>query len=1136
MKKYKVMDGNEACSYVSYLFSEIAGIYPITPSSTMAEKIDELSSKGFNNLYGFPVKVIQMQNEKGAIALVHGALESGCIATTYTSSQGLLLMIPSMYKIAGELLPCVINVAARTVATHALSIMGDHSDIYATRMTGFAMISSSSVQEVMDLTAVSYLSSIKNSMPVLNFFDGFRTSHELKKISVLDANDLNYLLDRKAINKFRNNNLVTSKMIKGTTQNDDIYFQNVEARNINYDNMPDIVNSYMEKINELTGSNYKLFNYYGDKNATKVIVAMGSVCDTIKEVVEKEDNVGLLEVHLYRPFSKKYFFDVMPKTVKKIAVLDRTKEPGSIGEPLYLDVCAMYQNKDISPLIIGGRYGLSGKNTDYACIKAVYDFLDNENNFSGFTVGIKDDLTNKSIDIPSYKINKKNVREILIYGYGSDGMVGASKDLITILGNYTDAYVQGYFQYDSKKSGGVTKSHLRLSKNDINSPYYIDKANILVCTKDSYLFDYDILDKVKKGGIFILVSSLSNDELISFLPKKVKKIIIDNEIKMYTIDAYKIARDNNIPNKIGTIIETAIFKVGGLVNFDLIKNKIKDQIRRKFAKKGNDIVKCNLNAIEDVSKALKEVNINITNLNDKDSFKEKIIDDKILNYAMKLEGDKLSVKDFYEHSNGYFKPETSKLEKRNIASMLPCWNKDNCIECNMCALACPHAVIRPFILTYGEVKKYKLEGKVKKINKEDDLYFYMAISSYDCTGCSVCMEVCPSKNKAITMVPNNKTLSMDVSMIFDNVKNKNIVPKDTIKGSQFEKPLFEFSAACAGCGQTPYIKLLTQLFNERLIIANATGCSSIYGGSHPTMPYNISWINSLFEDNSEFGLGIKMGNIIQKERFKKILKSSNLSDNNKELFEQWLKDENDIDKCNNLIKNFDFSEAIKAESLKKYIFPKTIWQVGGDGWAYDIDYDGIDHILSLNENVNILVLDTEVYSNTGGQMSKSTNKGAVAKFASSGKKTNKKDLARMALSYENVYVAQISLGGNMNQAIKALIEADKYNGTSLIIAYAPCITHGIKAGMKTSIKEEKLAVESGYFPIFRYNPLDKKLTLDYKNPDFNKYDEFLKNENRYMMMKIVNEEKAEELFDENKKYAIKRFEYYKNLSELSKEK
>lgn len=1129
MKKYKVMDGNEACSYVSYLFSELAGIYPITPASSMAEKIDELSSKGFNNLYGNPVKVVEMQSEAGAIALVHGALTSGVLATTYTASQGLLLMIPNMYKIAGECLPCVINVAARSIATHALSILGDHQDIYAVRQTGFAMIASSSVQDVMNLTAVSYLSSIDNSMPVLNFFDGFRTSHELKKIEVLDGNDLNYILNKKALDDFRNNSLLAKKVIRGTTENDDIYFQNTESRNVNYEKMPDVVNDYMQKINKITGKNYKPFNYYGDKYATKVIVAMGSVCDTVREVVQNEEGLGLLEVHLYRPFSKKYFFDVMPKTVKKIAVLDRTKEPGSSGEPLYLDVCAMYQDKDIKPKIYGGRYGLSSKNTDEASIKAVFDFLDN-NPFHDFTVGIKDDLTNKSIPILPYKIKHKGQREILVYGYGSDGMVTASKDIITILGNYTDAFVQGYFQYDSKKSGGVTKSHLRVSKDDIKSPYYVNKANVVVCTKDSYLLKYDIVDNIKKGGTFILVSNLKGEQLLNFIPNKVKKFIIDNEIKFYVIDAFKIASDNNIPNKISAIMETAIFKVANLVKFEPIINKIKDQVRKKFSKKGEDVVNSNLKAIDDAIDALCEVEVNITSLNSKEKEQVNLIDDKILNYASRLKGDCLTVKDFIKHKDGSFMPGTSKYEKRNIASLLPCWNKENCIECNMCAISCPHAVIRPFILTKEEVIKFNLEGKVKEIKGKDNLYFYMAISLDDCTGCGVCSEVCPAKEKAIKMKEIFKEDRKKVSMIFDTVQNKKLYPKNTIKGSQFEKPLFEFSGACAGCGQTPYVKLLTQLFGDNLVIANATGCSSIYGASHPSMPYSISWANSLFEDNAEFGFGIKLADELQKDKIKKILNKSNLSEKNRMLYDNWLENNCDEKSSDELINNFDFNEAIKLEGLKKYIKPKTPWIIGGDGWAYDIGYGGLDHVLSTGKNVNILVLDTEVYSNTGGQNSKSTRSGATAKFAYNGKNGKKKDLARMAMSYGDVYVASISLGGNMQQTIKALTEAEKYNGPSLVIAYAPCITHGIKSGMKNSIKEEKLAVESGYWPLFRYNPETDKLTLDYKNPDFDKYEEFLNNENRYSMTKLVNEERANYMFSINKENAIKRFNYYKKLS------
>ncbi len=1131
MKKYKVMDGNEACSYVSYLFSELAGIYPITPASSMAEKIDELSSKGFNNLYGSPVKVVEMQSEAGAIALVHGALQAGTLATTYTASQGLLLMIPNMYKIAGECLPCVINVAARSVATHALSILGDHQDVYAARSTGFCMMASSNVQDVMNLTAVSYLSSIDNSMPVLNFFDGFRTSHELKKIEVLDGKDLLYMLNKKALEDFKDRSLIASKVIRGTTQNDDIYFQNTEARNEGYDKMPDVVNSYMQKINEITKKDYKPFNYYGDKNASRVIVAMGSVCDTVREVVDNEEDLGLVEVHLYRPFSKKYFFDVIPKTVKKIAVLDRTKEPGSAGEPLYLDVCSMYQGKSLAPKIIGGRYGLSGKNTSSACIKAVFDFLDDPNCFTGFTVGIEDDLTGKSIPVRDYKIKHKGTRELLIYGYGSDGMVTASKDIITIMGNYTEAFVQGYFQYDSKKSGGVTKSHLRIAREEINRPYYVEKANTLVCTKDTYLLRYDILDKIKNNGTFILVTDKIGDDLINFLPNKVKKVMIDKNVVFYVIDAFDIAKRYNIPNKVSMIMETAIFKVGSLVNYNLIIDKIKEQITKKFAKKGTEVVNCNLNAIKEVDDKLIKVDINMTSLGEEKDYKNHLIKDEVMEYVSNLEGDKLRVGKFKEHKDGSFKPETSKLEKRDIANMLPCWDKEKCIQCNMCSLACPHGVIRPFILTMEEAKRYDIENNVAKVPGKDNLYFYMGISWKDCTGCGVCASVCPAKEKAIVMMDKEKAPKKNIEVLFDDDLNKNIVPKNTIKGSQFEKPLFEFSGACAGCGETPYIKLLTQLFGDRLVIANATGCSSIYGASHPSMPYNVSWANSLFEDNAEFGLGIKMGDMVQKERIKNILRSSNLSEENKMIADNWIDNDDDIKAAEDMLRNFDFSEAMKAERLKKYIMPRSLWMIGGDGWAYDIGYGGLDHVLSSKQDVNILVLDTEVYSNTGGQTSKSTRSGATAKFSSNGKKGEKKDLARMALAYSDVYVAHVSLGANMQQTIKAFEEAEKHKGPSIVIAYAPCITHGIKSGMKDSIKEEKLAVESGYFPIFRYNPEGDKFNLDYKNPDFDKYEEFLSRENRYAMTKLVNEKRAEELFEANKDHAIKRFNFYKELSE-----
>ena len=1124
MKKYKVMDGNEACSYVSYLFSELAGIYPITPASSMAEKIDELSNKHFNNLYGMPVKVVEMQSEKGAIAVVHGALQSGVLATTYTASQGLLLMIPSMYKIAGEMLPCVINVAARSLATHALSIFGDHQDIYAARQTGFSFIASSSVSDVMNLTAVAYLSAIEASMPILNFFDGFRTSHEMKKIEILDGSDLKKLINIKKLEEFREKSLLSNKVIRGTNQNDDIYFQNTESRNKDYDLMPDIVNSYMEKINKLTGKCYKPFNYYGDCNASRIIIAMGSVCDTIREVVENEKDLGLVEVHLYRPFSKKYLLDVIPKSVKKIAVLDRTKEAGSIGEPLYLDVCAAFQNEKNKPFIIGGRYGLSSKDTDSSCIMSVFEFLNSDKVFNGFTVGINDDVTFKSIPIVDYDIKYKGQREILVYGYGSDGMVSASKDIISIMGNYTDAFVQGYFQYDSKKSGGVTISHLRISKDDITRPYYVKKANVLVCTKDAYLLRYDILDKLKKNGTFILASSKTDDELNEFIPSRVKNILLDKKIKTYVIDAFKIAKDNDIENKISAIMETVIFKLSNLVSYDLILDIIRNQIIKKFSRKGKKIVESNITALNEATSNIREFVLNSKNVLEDDN---KVFD-KVLDYTSKLKGNELSVKDFLSHKDGSFKPATSKYEKRNISDYIPYWIKENCLECNICSLVCPHGVIRPFILNKDEVLKYNLENKVKKVKNHDDLYFYIEISKDNCTGCMVCVNECPSINKALEIkrkVLNEKDQSFE---IFNEIENKDIYPLYTIKGSQFNKPLFEFSGACQGCGQTPYLKLLTQLFGNDLVIANATGCSSIYGASFPSMPYDLSWSNSLFEDNAEYGYGIKLADNINKHKILKILESTDLSYENKVLIENT--DFNNKEQVDKFIKEFDFNESPELFRLKKYLDIKSVWIVGGDGWAYDIGYDGIDQVLSTGDNVNILVLDTEVYSNTGGQKSKATRSGAVAKFSSMGKKGTKKDLAKLAMCYDNVYVSSISLGANMQQCINSLKEANNHNGPSIVIAYAPCINHGILNGMKNSIKEEKLAVECGYWPLFRYNPDSNRLFLDYKNPNFDKYDEFLNNENRYKMLKSIDEQLALELLENNKETSIKRFNYYKTLS------
>ena len=1123
--KFKVMDGNSACAHISYMFSDAAAIYPITPASTMAEKIDEWSNKGVKNLFDSEVKVVEMQSEAGAIGTVHGLLQTGTLASTYTASQGLLLMIPEMYKIAGELMPCVINVAARTVATHSLSIFGDHSDIYSVRTTGFSMLSSSNVQDVMYMTLVSYLSTLKGRIPFVNFFDGFRTSHELSKIKVLDIEEVKELVDFDLINDFRKSSSLAKKQIRGTTQNDDVYFQNIEARNKFYEDMPDTVNKYMELINKKFDTDYHPFDYYGDPNAEKVIIAMGSVCDTIKEVVDKlndnDEKVGLIIVRLYRPFSSKYLFKVLPSSVKKIAVLDRTKESGS-SEPLYLDIVNAINESNKKIKVIGGRYGLSSKNTTPSDIYAVYKNLDKKIPKKSFTIGIVDDVTNSSLEKEEIDIKNKNI-EMLIYGYGSDGMVSASKDIISLVGDTTEAYVQGYNQYDSKKSGGVTMSHLRFGKEEIKSSYYVDKPYIVVCTKDSYLDKYDMVSNIRKNGIFIV----NTDRDIIDFPDTIKYYIANNDVKVYKIDAKKIAIDNNIPNKISTIMEAAIIKITKLLPYEKAIELMKNSINSKFGKKGDDIVNNNINAIMSVEDNIIEMTV------DKSWKNIKLSDKKyssVLDSISHLKGDELKVSDFINHADGTFEVNTSKLEKRNIAEFLPCWNSDNCISCNMCVMACPHGVIRPKILNEEELKNNK-DIKVIDVPGKPDLKFALEFSYDDCTGCSVCSSVCPGKmgNKAITMELNEESNRENNSI--KGVSNKHLYPENIVKGLAFNKPLFKYSGACAGCGETPYIKMLTQIVGEGMIVANATGCSSIYGGSMPSSPYNISWSNSLFEDNAEYGFGMSLTISIMKEKIEKIMRNNLdvVSDKNKELFNIWLENNNDYKKTKLVMDNIDYDEVKELIPIKNYIASKSVWIIGGDGWSYDIGFSGLDHIMSSNQNVNVLVLDTEVYSNTGGQSSKSTRKGAVAKFASIGKNTSKKDLARMMMQYSNVTVSEISMGANMNQAIKAINEAKDHNGPSLVIAYAPCINHGIKGGMGNSMSEEKLAVESGYFPLFRYNASKKEFNLDYKNPDFSLYGEFLANETRYKMISAVNLEHAKELMEANLENAKERFEYYKSL-------
>lgn len=1139
----KIMDGNEACSYVSYNFTEVAGIYPITPASPMAEFTDKWANEGKLNYFDTPVKVVEMESEAGAAGMVHGSLQAGCMTSTYTASQGLLLMLPNMYKIAGELLPCVINVAARSLATHALSIFGDHQDIYAARSTGFAILASSSVQQVMDLTNVSYLSTIKGRVPFINFFDGFRTSHELQKIDCIDPDAVKPLIDQKSLKEFRNRALNPMHPVtRGTSQNEDVYFQATEVRNKYYDKLPDIVNSYMEEIGKITGREYAPFTYYGSPNATKVIVAMGSVCETIRETIDylsnnKKQNIGLIEVHLYRPFSSKYFLKVLPKTVKKIAVLDRTKEAGSNGEPLYLDVSKVIKEAEAKVLVVGGRYGLSSKNTTPAMIKGVYDFLDTRDVHSNFTVGIDDDITNLSIKYDEkFKLPSKQV-EFLVYGYGSDGMVSATKDLMKITGNHTRAYVQGYFQYDSKKSGGFTVSHLRFSKDAIRSTYYVEKPSLIVCTKDTYLSKIRMLDKIANNGIFLLNTSMNSLEVLKTMSVHDKQILQNKHIKFYIVDASKIAMDNGIPGKISAIMEALIFKLGKVIDFNFAVGEIKNSIKVRFSNKSGNIIEKNIAAIDASVGSCTKVKIPDVDY-DKEIEKKK----NMFEIMNSMEGDKLPVSSFIKNPDGTFDAGTTKFEKRNIADRLPCYNSENCISCNLCSLVCPHAVIRPFLLNAAEEMDAPeaVRNKLIPANiKDQDLKFMIGVSMPDCTGCGLCEEVCPGKKgkKALTML-DKKTMEATnykevYQYLFNEVSEKDVMPVSTVKGSQFKTPKFEFPGACSGCGETAYLKLLTQLFGNKLVISNATGCSSIYGASAPNSPYSVPWANSLFEDNAEFGYGMKIADVAMKNRISTLIKNNikEVKKSEQATYKAYL-DEINEETADNLLNIIDHTKVPDLLDLKEFIAPRSYWLVGGDGWAYDIGYNGIDHVLASRENVNILVLDTEVYSNTGGQSSKSTREGAVAKFASNGKKTAKKDLLKIALTYPHVYVASISLGANPSQAIKVMLEAEKYDGPSIIVAYAPCIAQGIIKGMSNSLNEEKDAVTSGYFPLFHYNPTDESFKVDSK-ADFDKYYEFIAGEDRYRSLKKINKN-HKELLEKNKENAQKRYQYYKSLEDDSK--
>ncbi len=1136
----KIMDGNEAAAYVSYNFTEVAGIYPITPASPMAELTDKWSNEGKLNYFDTTVKVVEMESEAGAAGMVHGSLQAGCLTTTYTASQGLLLMIPNMYKMAGEMLPCVIHVAARSLATHALSIFGDHQDVYAARSTGFAMLASSSVQQVMDLTGVAHLSAIKGSIPFMNFFDGFRTSHELQKVELIDTEKLKKLIDQKALEEFRERALNPNHpMTRGTAQNEDIYFQATEVRNRYYEAIPDIVNSYMEKINKITGEEYKPFNYYGSPTASKVIIAMGSVCETIKETIdyliqEKNESIGLVEVHLYRPFSTKYFLQSLPKTVKKIAVLDRTKEAGSNGEPLYLDVVKVIKEVDAKVAVYGGRYGLSSKNTTPAMIKGLYEFLDSREVHSNFTLGIKDDVTYLSVPYDEKFTLPNNNTEFLVYGFGSDGMISACKDLMKITGTYTNAFVQGYFQYDSKKSGGVTISNLRFSKSPVRSTYYVEKASLVVCTKDSYLKKLKMLEKIKNNGIFIVNTNKKTDEILMSMTSHDKKILQERNIKMYIIDADKIADEVGLKGKISTIMETIIFKMGKIVDFGFAVSKIKENLTNKFASKEESIIEKNIKAIDSCIDCLQIVKLPYVDFDEEFGAKKSIY--QIID---SMEGDSLPVSSFVKTPDGAYEGGTSRFDKRNNSDMVPMYLSENCISCNLCSLVCPHAVIRPFLLNEKEVidAPESLNKNLLNANIKDQNYkFTIGASIEDCTGCSLCSEICPGKKGAKALVMKMKEelkitkQDDDYRYLFEEVSKKNdVMPTNTVKGSQFNSPKFEFPGACAGCGETAYLKLLTQLFGDRMVVANATGCSSIYSASMPSTAYTTPWSNSLFEDNAEFGFGMKIADIAMKNRIVTMINNNMKSVKKSEqpIYKAYVENINE-ETAKELMTVIDETRIEGLLKLKDFIMPKSIWLIGGDGWAYDIGYGGLDHVLANKENVNILVLDTEVYSNTGGQSSKSTRLGAVAKFASAGKKTAKKDLARLALTYPHVYVATISLGANPQQAIKVLKEAESYDGPSIIIAYAPCIAQGILKGMKNSIQEEKLATTCGYFPIFHYHPITKEFRLE-SGADFSKYKEFVLGEERYRSLNKLNKN-AKNLLEENQKNAEERYKYYQSLS------
>ena len=1168
-KKFITCDGNQAASNIAYLFSENAAIYPITPSSTMAENVDEWSAAGKKNLWGETVKVTEMQSEAGAAGAVHGSLQAGALTSTFTASQGLLLMIPNMYKIAGEMLPAVFHVSARALASHALSIFGDHQDVMACRQTGFAMLASGSVQEAQDMAAVAHLSTIKSSIPFLHFFDGFRTSHEIQKIELLDEEELKGLVSEKALKNFRDRALnPDAPVTRGTAQNGDVYFQAVESRNQAYDAIPDIVARYMGEIGEISGRSYRPFDYYGSPDAENIIIAMGSVTETIRETIdylrERGRKYGVVSVHLYRPFSAKYLLKVLPKSVKKIAVLDRTKEPGSLGEPLYLDIKTVFQGQANSPLIIGGRYGLSSKDTTPAQIIAVYDNLEQKEPKNDFTIGIVDDVTFKSLPIKSeVSIVKPGTTECKFYGLGSDGTVGANKNTIKIIGSHTDLYSQAYFDYDSKKSGGYTCSHLRFGKSPIHAPYLVNTPDFVACHVPSYLEKYDVLKGIKEGGSFLLNSLWDEKETLERLPDHVKAVIGRKHINLYIINATKIAAEIGLGGRTNTILQSAFFRITGIIPAEDAVKYMKAAALKSYGKKGENVVNMNYAAIDRGGEYVKvEVPAEWANINAKfvNHNAERLATPFVKEIADKVnaqEGDSLPVSAFMPYMDGTMPNGTAAYEKRGVAVNVPVWDASKCIQCNTCAFVCPHAAIRPFLLTEEEAKDVPAGLKLAdgKANLKEYKYA-LSISVADCTGCGNCVDVCLAKDKALTMAPyiDNTAEQDNFDFLNSKIGYKRVFdPKSNMKNAQFAQPLFEFSGACAGCGETPYIKNITQLYGDHMMIANATGCSSIYGASFPASPYctdahghGPAWQNSLFEDFCEFGLGMRLGSERIRETvaslMKKGLECECCSAEMKVLFQEWLDNRSDYavtrDIADKLVPMMEACGCDTCKSilaLKQYIPARSQWIIGGDGASYDIGYGGLDHVLASGENVNILVLDTEVYSNTGGQSSKATPAGAIAKFAASGKKIRKKDLGMMAMSYGYVYVAQVAMGASPVQYMNAIKEAEAYDGPSLIIAYAPCINHGLKAGMGLSQKEEKLAVECGYWQLYRYNPMleeqgKKAFSLDSKEPDWSKFQGFLQGEVRFSSLSKLYPERAAELLEKTEEYAKIRYNNYKKLS------